>query len=363
MATYAKKKTRASRTSKSSKKVRRRSKPTAEELRRKGRKPTAPKKATKAKAKETKRSAKSKPKTKRKSDSRFSKAKKKTPGASVRHRTTPKNPVKGGKKRKKATIADHRGEFVTSRRAAKPKAKRRAAKPKAKAKRLTRAQLEARLRKLERERQKSRTKTGKKKTVAKKRKAQVARTRRELEKHLVVSPPQLAPTSPTPNELREHALAVAQEHLHKLVTEATRKGKRLVPKIKRKREFETEGTAGDQVTLRIGLELTEDSVEETLYRIEQASLKLPGKLPLWLATFFFTAMGERLVGSPKMQEIRRIEGVMLQELIVDSSGIFRSRDGMLAGSRSLLEGLVDRGHRFTLIYLHQVQIKNYGLKP
>ncbi len=107
------------------------------------------------------------------------------------------------------------------------------------------------------------------------------------------------------------------------------------------------------------VEVSESSIEDIVYRIDRASLRLSGKLPIWLCTMFFTAMGDEIVGSPKLPEKQQVTEQNFQTLGVDSTGVWRTREGMMTEARGILEDLTAPRYRNTIIYAHYATVRNY----
>ncbi len=129
------------------------------------------------------------------------------------------------------------------------------------------------------------------------------------------------------------------------------------------RKVDSRENVGEQVRVRIHRILSPDSVEDVLYRVDQAARRLSGAFAIWYASASFATFGERLVGS----------GIKLLRLdpddedaslapnfhtSFDNTGVWPTRQGMMEALRTMLEDYA--GSLRTTIYLLHVKIMNFS---
>ncbi len=267
-----------------------------------------------------------------------------------------------------------RREIRAAAKAAKEKAarKRAAQARKRRVLKAAEARLETKISAIETERQKRRTIKGDKREVEReikrRKKAVQAETKKASEK-AKPKPTTAALKKLTKAQLKD--IAIERQRLQFLKTIEEAKGALPKPKKKRRKVVFDNGSGGYEVDADVQLEITPESIEEIYYRIDQVGKKLEddakGKLfPLWLATIFFSAMGEEIVGSPKLAigdrpAITQTVDQSFQTIGVDNSGVWRTRQGMMTGVRVILEELITARYRNTIIYCHYAVIRNYRL--
>jgi hypothetical protein len=172
---------------------------------------------------------------------------------------------------------------------------------------------------------------------------------------------------PTTAPLREmteaERQALATDKMRRFFAKTIARAKKRLPKPRRgyhKVVFDN-GTRGYEADAKVEMTVDERGIEEIYYQIDQASMRLPGKLPLWLATLFFSAMGEEIVGSPKLLDLKQVLNQSYQTIGVDNSGVWKTRAGMMSAVRQVLEGLLSPRYRNTVIHCLQAVVRNYKM--
>lgn len=305
----------------------------------------------------TKKSTASKEKKKRAREPKSKSAKKKALSSKQkpRQRTAPKKPVK-----RKGATKTHRGKKALPKRPTK-------------AKRLTKAQLreqlaraqaerervERRLAKLEADRQRQRRKRPPK---GKQKPKGLRRRKRQIEKERTER--KLA-TEKLPRKTRrqkEKSRRIMFERIRGRFAELLEEARRLkqTPKVDyRRRKMDSRTNKGEQRIIKIEDQLREDNVEEILWQVEQAARSIASHLPNWLGVLAFAGMGERLIGyGNRVLSSKDPDAGSFQTQGIESTGIQRTREGMLRALRDILEEYA--GEQRTVVHLYYVKIQTFA---
>ncbi len=283
-------------------------------------------------------------------------------GARVSRPTARKRTLAGRKPARKTTLAGR--EKLKKRAAATPK-KRAAATPKKRAaavpKKRARAKAPAKKRakakvlsgKLDKERGKLRTKKVRldRKKVTRQRK-KVSKLKEELKE--VVAPKFVGRKTDKAEQLA-HFQGVFKD----LLDLALQK-KQVFKTDYRRRRIDSVDRIGEQRTVRTSIMLDDAGVEEAMYQIEQAALKLPGRRYFWICTFTMAGMGERLIGyGNRVLQANHPDAHHFQ-IAVESSGVSSSKERMLVLSRETLEQYASE--EYTLVMLLSFTVQNFTPK-
>jgi hypothetical protein len=224
---------------------------------------------------------------------------------------------------------------------------------------------EEQLREFERQRQEERTRHEQIERELKE-KLKALEERREqivLEGEIEKLPVGERPKGPLTPEAEEQIRIAAYDRLDDRFDELLEIARRTeqLPVPKEGGDVDSEMNTGTRVVIGIGEYLEEETLEEILYNIDQASKSLHGRLPIWLCSFDFSAAGKDLVGYG-IQPLKAddADALKFQAQGIESTGSQSSRSMMLLAAKSTLEELIDQAH--VTVFMHFATIMNYSRK-
>lgn len=166
-------------------------------------------------------------------------------------------------------------------------------------------------------------------------------------------------------ETRERGRQELLENFRRLRREAFRRGLVRIPdQLGHVRIVDLETKEGLQISETIGLELTEENVEEIAHRSERTAMRLEPVEGMWLCYWELTALGSRLLGYGRatMTGGGSFHGVDLQTHAVISTGPSNTPEGMLEKIRPELEAAVDEAGADVVAFVENVTIQVFRLR-
>jgi hypothetical protein len=123
------------------------------------------------------------------------------------------------------------------------------------------------------------------------------------------------------------------------------------------RKISTQRRKGDRRRLRINRIISERSVEDILYRIQQAITRMSGNYRWWNGTITISTLGEGFIGSgATVLDLDDPDAVFFGAQGWESAGHYNDRQSMIIGFEKCLHEQVDKAS--TIVYLHYVDIMN-----
>jgi hypothetical protein len=121
-------------------------------------------------------------------------------------------------------------------------------------------------------------------------------------------------------------------------------------------------TVGQKKMVRIGSLVTEETVEEILYKVNQAAKRLSGRR-IWLATTISSSLGDRSAGGSGQRVLNSADpfAFKFQPEQYDSTGVHNTRDQMMGAFERLLNEWADSDQR-SLVYLHSVLVMHWTVR-
>ena len=126
----------------------------------------------------------------------------------------------------------------------------------------------------------------------------------------------------------------------------------------RRRLIRSSMSKGVKRVVKIGMLVSDDTVEEILHRVKKAAAPLTG-YRIWMATTILSSMGPEVVGSGG-RTLRSDHPLAFKFQVEahDSTGVWSSRDGMLAKLEEMLDKWAGSEHS-ALTYLHAVTVHHF----
>jgi len=126
----------------------------------------------------------------------------------------------------------------------------------------------------------------------------------------------------------------------------------------RRRKIRSERSVGVKRVVRMGMLVSDDTVEEILYRAKKAAAQLAG-YRIWMATSIISSMGPEIVGSGG-RTLRSDNPLAFKFQVEahDSTGVWGSAKGMLDKLEEMLDEWA-RSEHSALTYLHAVTVHHF----
>lgn len=125
-------------------------------------------------------------------------------------------------------------------------------------------------------------------------------------------------------------------------------------------------TRGHKRDVRINRVVTDSqAIDAILAKVAKRIRSMPGRFPLWLGTVWMTVLGDQVVGSFKIRtdmlprDERALVESHLQSLMVDSTGVQRSREDVTRALRQMFEMLLTTRYARTMVHVHMITVWNY----
>jgi hypothetical protein len=140
--------------------------------------------------------------------------------------------------------------------------------------------------------------------------------------------------------------------------EIARKSNQL-PRIDyRSRKIRSDRSKGVKRMVKVGMLVTDDTVEEILHRVKKASSQLAG-YRIWMATTIMSSLGPEIVGSGgRMLRSDHPLAFKFQVESHDSTGVWSTELGMLTRLEDMLDKWAGNEHQ-SVIYLHSVLVHHF----
>lgn len=165
--------------------------------------------------------------------------------------------------------------------------------------------------------------------------------------------PPAPPSPPKPPEppTRERLLEILRE----AIVESLKDGE-IKEHDTRKRSFKTDMNEGSQRGIRVGVIVNEENVEDIYYWIDRKIKNWGGRYPIWMATFIYSSLGEKVFGSGTLARVLK-SGIRFQAQGFDTTGVWRTKTAMMMAVRDWLERKAD--DPTTTILLRYVLVRNF----
>ena len=136
----------------------------------------------------------------------------------------------------------------------------------------------------------------------------------------------------------------------------------LPPAARLPRRVDSKQLVGEQRQVRVQRIVTTRSVEEIMYKVNQVGRSMSGRFSLWHAGVVLSGLGDKILGSGGrlLQKSGDPDAPNFQVQAFDSSGVWKSYEGMRQALETLLEGFANIPHM--VVFLHNVKIMNFDRK-